>query len=816
MAERTVFLTGATGFLGKVVLEDLLRRREALGVGRVVTLVRASSAEVARRRLETEVLSSACFSSTPSEVLERIEPVAGDLLAPDCGIGEAERARLAERVTHVVHCAASIDFDLPLERAAAINVGGALHILELARALPGLAGYASVSTAYVTPCPEDGAPVAEELAPLPRSAEAILESIERGVVEEGALLRETRHPNTYTLTKCIAEHLLLERRGDLPLTLVRPSIISASRRHPFPGWIDSHAAFAGFVTLVGLGELRVVAARPEARIDVVPCDDVARRVVDAAFEGARNGAPRIRHAVAGRRGDFSVALSRQVMEEFFATRPVGRGPRLRHVGPAGPGFRLREWLWHRAPEWAARTTLRVSRRPTRVRALEKLSERRRQLNGAFPYFTHSTFDFRSSVPLEEPFDPVEYLRTVCAGVYRHLLRQDERDVAFAGRQHRAPRPDLAWALTQPRGRAAVRLAGWTLAKLMRRVTSRASVDVASFEEAFSRIEPGTAIAVAPTHRSYLDFLLLPLLAFTRPELGLDLPHIAADEQFARIPLLSPLARRCNAFFLRRGQGAEDKSLTQQVHGLVARGAPILFFPEGGRSRTREFLEPRRGLLRSLQATGRPVAVLPVAISYDRVPEEAAFARELAGGPRQRIELGALARWLGRVRRGEVDLGPIFVRCGAPLLMDLESNVRELARELLVELQGALAVTTYQLRCFLAHSPIEGADASWLAAAIERRGGQVITSRLRGEKSVSPIVELGMRQQWQHLFYPEAQEAFAGDPAVEELLATRPRARDHGVREADDPRVAALLEALFAPVRAAWAAERSSQASAVRT
>ena len=80
MAERTVFLTGATGFLGKVVLEALLRRRQELGVGRVVALVRASSGEVARRRLETEVLSSPCFSRIPPEALRRVEPLAGDLL----------------------------------------------------------------------------------------------------------------------------------------------------------------------------------------------------------------------------------------------------------------------------------------------------------------------------------------------------------------------------------------------------------------------------------------------------------------------------------------------------------------------------------------------------------------------------------------------------------------------------------------------------------------------------------------------------------------------------------------------------------------
>ena len=52
--------------------------------------------------------------------------------------------------------------------------------------------------------------------------------------------------------------------------------------------------------------------------------------------------------------------------------------------------------------------------------------------------------------------------------------------------------------------------------------------------------------------------VIPYLCFALPKLRLALPHIAADEQFARIPVLSRLAAACNAFFLRRGQGGEDK------------------------------------------------------------------------------------------------------------------------------------------------------------------------------------------------------------------------------------------------------------------
>ena len=132
------------------------------------------------------------------------------------------------------------------EKAARANIESALHVLELARALPRLVSLVSVSTAYATPHPGDRVPVEERLAPLGVPARELYDAILDGRFDapqdESRLLAETGHPNTYTLTKCIAEHLLAEGRGDLPLRLVRPSIIAASLRQPFAGWLDSAAA----------------------------------------------------------------------------------------------------------------------------------------------------------------------------------------------------------------------------------------------------------------------------------------------------------------------------------------------------------------------------------------------------------------------------------------------------------------------------------------------------------------------------------------------------------------------------------------------
>ena len=74
--------------------------------------------------------------------------VAGDLTAPRLGLGERHEP-LAARVGSVIHSAASVAFDLPLEEARAINVEGTRRVLDFAGAVPGLQRVTYVSTAYV-------------------------------------------------------------------------------------------------------------------------------------------------------------------------------------------------------------------------------------------------------------------------------------------------------------------------------------------------------------------------------------------------------------------------------------------------------------------------------------------------------------------------------------------------------------------------------------------------------------------------------------------------------------------------------------------
>ncbi|MBV9193010.1 MAG: SDR family oxidoreductase [Solirubrobacterales bacterium] len=261
-----LLLTGGTGFLGTEVLARHLQHSDRP----VIALVRAPDDAAAQRRIDTVV--AGIVGSTPSRRTARVEGVAADMTAPSLGLPWVRVQDLAERVSTIIHSAASISFTLPLAEAREINVEGTRRMLEfaeLAQARGGLDCYAHVSTAYVA-------------------------GSHRGRFSEADLDVGQAFHNTYEQTKYEAERLV-RSRSTLPFTVVRPSIVVGDRRS---GWTATFNVLYWPLRALARGLFTVVPAVPSAPLDVVSVDYVADAIHELCGPG-RSGSGATYHLTAG-------------------------------------------------------------------------------------------------------------------------------------------------------------------------------------------------------------------------------------------------------------------------------------------------------------------------------------------------------------------------------------------------------------------------------------------------------------------------------------------------------------------------------------
>jgi alcohol-forming fatty acyl-CoA reductase len=349
--EKNILLVGVTGFIGKVWLASTLM--DIPDVGCIYLLIRRQKSNSGQRRFEKLIEESPVFDPLYERygqnlmqfVNERVQVVEGDVSQPDLGIDPEIVGRLRNQLDLIINSSGLTDFNPDLRDALSSNVDAAMNVLEFVRQ-SNHAGLLHLSTCYAAGACDGrvGEGVRPDYSPIGvanfnaeeewRSLRRLIEETEaraegREVTEElrqqalakehaakdlhgAALENQVRKnrvrwlrnelteagkrranqlgwPNTYTLTKSLAESLLVKFGNGLPIAIVRPAIVESSIRQPFRGWNEGINTSASLSYLLGTF-FRQLPTNERKRLDIIPVDAVCRgmTLIAAAILERRN------------------------------------------------------------------------------------------------------------------------------------------------------------------------------------------------------------------------------------------------------------------------------------------------------------------------------------------------------------------------------------------------------------------------------------------------------------------------------------------------------------------------------------------------
>ncbi|MFP5254890.1 MAG: HAD-IB family phosphatase [Acidimicrobiia bacterium] len=375
---KRIAITGGTGFLGTALIERLLRSVPGCSL---VLLIRPGKRSSVAQRSKREIFGNNAFDRLREElgkeafeamVADRVTPIAGDVGTNGLALDDDGRAVLAS-CDVVIHSAATVSFDSPLDSAVEVNLLGPTRIVGALHDLGVTPHLVSVSTCYVAGNRRGSAPEipvhespffidvdwrreVEGARRARRDAEADSrrpDALERfrkeartelGAAGVPALAAKTEQrraawvkdqmveagraraaslgwPDAYAYTKALGERALLQSRGDVPVSIVRPSIIESSIAEPYPGWIRGFRMAEPVIISYARGLLKEFPGVPEGTIDVIPVDLVVAAIIDAAA-GDPPEEPAITQVASGSVNPLRYRHLVDMVREFFTEHPI--------------------------------------------------------------------------------------------------------------------------------------------------------------------------------------------------------------------------------------------------------------------------------------------------------------------------------------------------------------------------------------------------------------------------------------------------------------------------------------------------------------
>ncbi|KAB0802588.1 hypothetical protein PPYR_04774 [Photinus pyralis] len=284
-AGRSILVTGATGFIGKVLIEKLLR--SCPKIDKLYILIRSKKGQSPEERIKA-ITDLPLFDKLkleyPNAIGDKLRLINGDVTELGMGLSKSDEDLLIENVSVVFNGAASVRFDDTLKYAVLMNTRGTRELLNLVLKMKKIDVFLHISTTY---CNVDHQVVDERLYPPHADWRKTIEIAEN--IDEHHLQVLTEKyigalPNTYTFSKSLAEHCVTDLcTGKIPAVVFRPSIVIATRNDPVAGWLDNFNGPIGLLIASGKGILRTCCTNPDLKADYMPVDTCVRALLLAAW-----------------------------------------------------------------------------------------------------------------------------------------------------------------------------------------------------------------------------------------------------------------------------------------------------------------------------------------------------------------------------------------------------------------------------------------------------------------------------------------------------------------------------------------------------
>ena len=449
LAGKRIAITGSTGFVGTALVERLLRSAPDCDL---VLLIRPSKRHDATERARREIFKNNAFDRLRAElndagretfdemIQRRVTAIGGDVSTDGLGLSDTDRAVFASCHT-IIHSAAAVSFDSPLDLAVEINLLGPPRIADTLNAMNVTPHLVAVSTCYVAGNRRGNAPEAlvsdghwdigldwrKEVAATRRlrgdteaasrtphqlaefrtqarqelgaaGAPALAEKTESlriawvkaQLVEAGrARAASVGWPDAYAFTKALGEQAVTEVKGKVPVSIVRPSIIESALAEPFPGWIRGFRMAEPVILSYARGLLKEFPGVPEGTVDVIPVDLVVAAIITVAALGPEQAAP-ITQVASGGINPLKYKVLVDNVRAWFTEHPL--------YDDAGQPIVVPEWQFpargrvkeqlQRAKAIADRTEKVLQALPLRGKQAAwaaTLDERRAEIDRAFEY-----------------------------------------------------------------------------------------------------------------------------------------------------------------------------------------------------------------------------------------------------------------------------------------------------------------------------------------------------------------------------------------------------------------------------------------------